>query len=138
MRPLLANLVQLLVLLTFGSALEGCTSPIYGFGVFNASSDEIYAVSIEYRLGSRTHTEYFGSIGSHGYTSIDGNPRPIPKRYTVKWAGHCEQVDLPKIKDEDKFYGDVWFRISDAGVTIVPMTMDEEMDRAAQKLPLMD
>ena len=133
MRLILSKSLLPLILIGLAASTQGCAQPIYGFGVYNAASAKIHEVSIEYRLGHRVHKEYFGSIGKGGQPTINGNPRPIPRRFIVSWnpengPARSVQVDRPHIKDEDKFDGYVWFRISDAGVTVLTMTMDEETD----------
>ncbi|HEX4793871.1 MAG TPA: hypothetical protein VH370_08775, partial [Humisphaera sp.] len=113
----------------------GSRSPIYGLGFCNVTDAPMKEVSAEWTVAGDTHGETVGVLGSRMTKIVRGGPRPIPKEFVVKWqtadgATHSQKVERPAIKpDEEHFSGDVWFRISGDGASIVPLTGDEEVRR---------
>jgi hypothetical protein len=92
-------------------------------------------VSAEWTVAGTAHSEAVGVLGSNVTKIVRGGPRPIPKEFTVKWQtadgmAHSQKAERPPIKpDEEHFSGDVWFRISGEGISIIPLTSEEEVRR---------
>ena len=110
-------------------------NPRYAFGFFNATDEDLHRVHLEWKGRDRPYVISAGILVKNGEAENFKMPDPIPPAITVHWrdangADHDQGVLVAsQIKEIGTFSGTIWVKISEKGVTVVPLTDEEMHDR---------
>ena len=107
-------------------------NPHYAFGFSNATVADINDVCVDWVESERAWHDSAGIIAPGSNKRNNGEPDPIPQKGTISWKTvdgkvHRQEVLIAsQIPHIARFSGDIWFKITDAGVQVIPMTLAQE------------
>ena len=110
----------------------------YAIGFANATAEELSRVGATWTANGKTLRESAGILVPTGYKEFNEEPDPIPGRAEVSWRtpdgrDHQQQVEVAsRIPNLAAFSGTIFFKITDGGVQLVPLT-NAERDRLADE-----
>lgn len=111
-------------------------SPEYAIGFANRTPVEYTEVRVEWTSGGVKYSPSAGRLSTDSRKEDNEAPDPIPDSATVVWKTpngkeHRQTVIVAKkIKNIATWTGTVWFKFTDNGVEVVPLSKKEMDDLA--------
>lgn len=111
-------------------------SPEYSIGFANRTKEQLSGVESEWAINGIKYTPDAGMLGPGSEKQYRFAPDPIPPAATVVWTTpdgkeHYQKFEIPKnIRDDAFWTGTIWFRFSDKGVEIIPLSKKQMDDLA--------
>jgi len=113
-------------------------SPEYAIGFANQTKEQLSDVEAEWVINGVKYNPGAGMLPpGFGGKEYRYAPDPIPPAATVVWKTsdgkeHRQTLVIPKeIRDDATWTGTIWFKFTDKGVEVVPLSR-EEMHKLAQ------
>ena len=123
--------------LNFGSGPHS-RWPEYSIGFSNRTKEEFSGVEAEWEINGVKYNPGAGILVPGGKAEYEYVPDPIPPAATVVWKTpdgkeHRQTLEIPKkIRDDAFWTGTIWFKFTDKGVEIIPLSK-KQMDRMEWK-----
>ncbi len=111
--------------------------PNYAIGYADRTSGRLSAVGVHWRWKGKDYEWGGGEFDVGTVKQFGDAPDPIPPAATVIWKTpdgkeHRQKLEIPKnIRDDATWTGTVWFKFTDKGVEVVPLSR-ADMHKLAQ------
>jgi hypothetical protein len=111
--------------------------PMYSIGFANRTKELFSGVEAEWLINGVQYAPGAGMLGPGSEKEYEYAADPIPPAATVVWKTpdgkeHRQKMEVPKnIRDDAFWTGTVWFKFTDKGVEVVPLS-NEQMHKLAQ------
>ncbi len=137
-----SRLRTLIVLIFCGCGAIGSTSgpnrriPNYAFGFANRTQDQLTDVRCQWTFDDTKLTMTCGRLGHDSKKQYRDAPDPIPPSVSVIWKTpdgkeHSQIAEVPKsIRDDATWTGTLWFKFTDQGVDVIPLSKKQMDDLA--------
>ena len=112
-------------------------SPEYAVGFANRTKEQFSGVESEWVINGVKYNPGAGRLAPGSEKEYEYAPDPIPPAATVVWKTpdgkeHRQTLEVPKrIREDASWTGTLWFKFTDTGVEVVPLSR-EEMHKLAQ------
>lgn len=111
--------------------------PEYAVGFANRTKEQFSDVKAEWSINGAKYSPAAGRLAPGSEKEEGDAADPIPPAATVVWKTpdgkeHRQTLDVPKnIRDDPSWTGTLWFKFTDKGVEVVPLSR-AEMHKLAQ------